>query len=210
MKIISTNIGEKKTVVWQGKEVTTGIYKYPVKDPLFLDFDDVANDNVIDRRYHGGKEKACYIYSSDHYKYWKNLYPEIDFSWGMFGENLTVEGLDEKKINIGDVFLVGKALIQVTQPRQPCSKLNIRFQNNNTVNQFIKSGLSGFYVKIIEPGFVETDNSFVLTEKKDSVSIHQVFELLYTDKPKKSILDLAINDPNLAESCRRDLIKRWG
>jgi MOSC domain-containing protein YiiM len=80
MKIISTNIGEPRVIQWNGKEVETGIFKYPVNEPIYLETDDVVNDHVIDRKYHGGADKACYLYSADHYSYWQKLYPELDLT----------------------------------------------------------------------------------------------------------------------------------
>ena len=210
MKIISTNIGESKTIDWNGKKVKTGIFKYQVNQAIFLDIEDVKNDNVIDRRYHGGKDKACYFYSADHYKYWQNLYPGLEMPWGMFGENLTVEGLNEADINIGDIFQIGETIVQATQPRQPCFKLEFRFMNNQIVRQFVDSGFPGVYVRVLEKGKVKTGDKLIQIEKKNSLSIRKVYELLYTSEFQKEAIELAVNDPFLAESCRKDLLKRWG
>ena len=79
MKVLSVNIGEKQTVKWRGKSVETGIYKYPVVDSIRLESEDVVGDAVIDRRYHGGVDKACYLYSADHYEYWKTSFPSADY-----------------------------------------------------------------------------------------------------------------------------------
>jgi len=210
MKIISTNIGEPRIVNWNGKEVKTGIFKYPVDYPIFLGLEDVENDHVIDRRYHGGFDKACYLYSSDHYGYWQKLYPELEMPYGIFGENLTVEGLYESQINIGDIFKIGKAVVQATQPRQPCFKMEFRFNNNQIVQQFINSGFSGIYVRVLEKGNVRTGDSMELIESKDSLSIQKIYELLYTSEFQKEAVEQAVNDPFIAASCRRDLLKRWG
>jgi MOSC domain-containing protein YiiM len=210
MKIISTNIGESRIVNWKGKEVKTGIFKYPVDQSIYLGSEDVDNDNVIDRRYHGGIDKACYLYSADHYKYWQKLYPDLKLSWGIFGENLTIEGLHEAEINIGDVFKIGEALVQATQPRQPCFKLEFRFNNNQIVRQFIDSCYSGVYVRVLEKGAVKTGDFIELIERKNSLSIQKVYELLYTDKLQKEVISIAVNDPFIAASCRKDLVKRWG
>lgn len=211
MKIISTNIGKPKTIVWQGKNVQTGIYKYSVNQPIFLGNEDVKNDHVIDRRYHGGVDKACYLYSSNHYKYWRNLYPEIEMPWGMFGENLTVEGIHEAEINIGNIYKIGEVIVQATQPRQPCYKLGIRFGSQKMVKQFVDSGLPGIYIRVLQKGKVKTGDELILIEKKNSISIQKVYELLYTNKfeKEKENAQKAINDPFLAESCRNDLIKHW-
>jgi MOSC domain-containing protein YiiM len=210
MKIISTNIGEPRIVNWKGKEVKTGIFKYPVNHPIFLGSDDVEKDHVIDRRYHGGVDKACYLYSADHYEYWQKLYPELEMLFGIFGENLTVEGLHEAKVNIGDIFKIGDAIIQATQPRQPCFKLEFRFNNDKIVRQFIDSGFSGVYVRVLEKGNVKTGDSVELIEKKDSLSIQKVYELLYTSEFQKKAVGQAVNDPYIAASCKKDLLKRWG
>nr|WP_319571374.1 MOSC domain-containing protein [uncultured Draconibacterium sp.] len=209
MKIISTNIAEARIIEWKGKEVPTGLYKFGVKQRIFLGKEDVEHDNVMDRRYHGGVDKACYLYSADHYQYWQNLYPELEMPYGMFGENLTVEGLHEKEINIGDTYKIGEAVVQVTQPRQPCFKLQFRFNNNNIVRQFVDSGFSGVYVRILKNGHVNPGDSMQLIDKKQSLSIHQVYTLLYADEFDEKVKE-AVNNPLIAESCKRDLMKRWG
>lgn len=210
MRIISTNIGESRIIRWNGKDVQTGIFKFPVNEPIFLGNEDVEKDNVVDRRYHGGVDKACYLYSADHYKYWQNLYPNLEMPFGIFGENLTVEGLHEAEVNIGDIYKIGDAVVQATQPRQPCFKLEFRFNDRNIVRQFIDSGFAGVYVRVIENGNVKTGDSMELLERKNSLSIQKVYELIYTDKFQKEAVLQAVNDPFIAASCRRDLMKRWG
>ena len=208
MKIISTNIGKSRTIIWRGKEVKTGIFKYPVDKEIYLDSEDVADDHVIDRRYHGGADKACYLYSADHYRYWQNLYPRLDMSWGMFGENLTVESLHEAEVNIGDIFKIGETVVQATQPRQPCFKLEFRFQDKEIVQKFIDSGFSGIYVRVLKKGSVKTGDSMELIEKKDSLSVQRIFKFIYTNEFDPEIKK-AVNDTFLAESCKKDLLKRW-
>ncbi|HSH19842.1 MAG TPA: MOSC domain-containing protein [Draconibacterium sp.] len=210
MKVISTNIGKTRIISWNGKEVETGIFKFPVNQSIFLDLDDVENDHVMDRRYHGGKDKACYLYSADNYSYWHKLYPGLEMPWGIFGENITVEGLNEEEVNIGDIFKIGEAVVQATQPRQPCFKLGFRFNNNQIVQQFVDSGFSGVYVRILEKGNVKTGDVMKRIKRKDSLSVRKVYELLYTSEFQKEAIELAVKDSYLAESCRKDLLKRWG
>ena len=210
MKIISTNIGEPRVIYWNGREVKTGIFKYPVNQQIYLGTEDVENDHVTDRRFHGGVDKACYLYSADHYQYWQKLYPELEMTWGIFGENLTVGGLHEVQINIGDIFKIGEAVVQATQPRQPCFKLEFRFNNDKIVKQFIDSGFAGVYVRVLEKGNVKTGNTLDRIERKNSLSVQKVFELLYTSEFQKEAVEQAVNDPFIAESCRKDLLKRWG
>lgn len=211
MKVISTNIGNKKEIIWQGEKVFTGIYKYPVNEAIKLDFHDVDKDNVIDRRYHGGIDKACYLYSADHYGFWQNKYPDIEWQWGMFGENITMEGLNENNVKIGDIFRLGTALVQITQPRQPCFKLGIRLENNLAVKEFVKAELPGAYLKVLEKGIVKTgDEMKVLESKPNNFSLVEVFHLIYNAKSNIIKVKQAIKMPELAESCRNDLIKYAG
>jgi MOSC domain-containing protein YiiM len=209
MKVISTNIGEPQKIVWQGKDELTGIYKYPVNRPVYLGDEDVETDHVIDRKHHGGIDKACYLYSADHYNYWEKFYPELELPWGMFGENLTIEGLFENEIGIGDIFETGEVTVQVTQPRQPCYKLGIRFGNPIAVKQFVNSGFPGVYVRVLNNGFVKPGDDLIPVKKTGSVSVQKVFELLYTDYYQEEEIKEAIGNLYLAESCRKDLLKRW-
>lgn len=209
MKIISTNIGKPKTIKWKGKEVKTGIFKYSVNEPIYLDTDDVVNDHVTDRRYHGGVDKACYLYAANHYSYWQKFYPDLEMPWGMFGENLTVKGLNEAEVNIGDIFKIGDTVVQATQPRQPCFKLEFRFNDQEIVRKFVDSGFSGVYVRVLENGFVKSGDSIELLERKNAVSIKKVYDFIYANEFDPEIKS-AVNDPFIAKSCRKDLLKRWG
>ena len=209
MKIISTNIGDARTIEWHGKDVTTGIFKFSVEQPIYLGTEDVDNDHVIDRHYHGGADKACYLYSADHYKYWQKLYPGLEMPWGMFGENLTVEGLHEAEINIGDIFKIGETVVQATQPRQPCFKLEFRFGKKEIMKQFIDSGFAGVYVRVIKKGNIKAGDKMELIERKDSLSIQKVYELIYAHELEKEAVTKAVNDKFIAESCRKTLLKKW-
>lgn len=209
MKIISTNTGEARVLQHRGKDVKTGIFKFPLEEGIELGKEDVKGDHVIDRRYHGGTDKACYLYSADHYKYWQKLYPKLDMPWGMFGENLTVEGLHEAEINIGDIFQIGEAVVQATQPRQPCFKLEFRFNDKMIVKKFVDSGFSGVYMRVLGNGKVKPGDTMQLIEKKDTVSIQQVYRWIYAGAFDPDV-KRAINDPFIAAACKKDLLKRWG
>ena len=210
MNIISTNIGEPGTITWQGREVITGIYKQPVDQPIYLGGDDVTGDRVIDRKHHGGKDKACYLYSADHYPYWLERYPVPGWEWGLFGENLTVEGLDEGSVLIGNIYEAGEALIQVTQPRQPCYKLDVRFGHPEMTRDFISSGFPGVYVRVIREGFVrKTDALTLIDSPAQGPDLRTIFNMLYSNSFDRNVVMNALENPYLAESCRRDLMKRW-
>jgi MOSC domain-containing protein YiiM len=206
MKIISTNIGRLREVEWNGRKITTGIFKEPVDEPLFLSHGGVNKDHVADLKVHGGSDKACYLYSADHYGYWKEIYPELNWHWGMFGENLTVEGLDEGKTMIGDIFKIGEAIVQVSQPRIPCYKLGIRLQSMRVVKQFLESPYPGVYVRVVEEGKVKTGDLMELSKPAEKqLSVREVFSLFTTNKANIELKELAIGNEFLAQRMRKDL-----
>lgn len=206
MNIISTNIAKPKTITWNGRQVTTGIYKTPVNEPLYLGKEYVKDDEVSDRKHHGGEYKACYLFSADHYPYWKNLYPNLDWSYGMLGENLTVSGLDETRIHIGDIYKIGTALVQITQPREPCFKFGIKFGTQDVLKQFIEHGKPGTYVRVLEEGYTSINDSVTLVESAQySLTIAQFFNLLFAKQKDQKLLELAINNDALPMSKREKL-----
>jgi MOSC domain-containing protein YiiM len=210
MKVVSVNIGERKKVSWRGKTVETGIFKYPVNNPIILDSNDVEGDQVVDRKYHGGIDKACYIYSADHYDYWKELYPSLDWEFGMFGENITIKGLDESKMHLGDIYQIGAAKVEVAQPREPCFKLGIRFGSQKVLKQFFNAPYPGAYLRVIEKGAVKTNDEMLLIQKGHTCAIlEDVYRLSYhsqlTDNPK---IKLILEIENIASVVRSNLEKR--
>ncbi|PKQ61255.1 sulfurase [Labilibaculum filiforme] len=208
MKVVSTNIGESVTINYHGKIEKTGMYKYAVDQAIFLGKNDVVNDSVMDRKYHGGADKACYWYSEAQYDFWKEKFPDLDWDYGMFGENLSISDLDEGNIKIGDVFRIGNAKVQVTQPRQPCYKLNYRFNCDSMVRQFIDAGFPGVYIRVLEEGEVNKGDELILLERREeSLSIREVYYLLYEASKDQLKLEKALADPALAASCKRDLKK---
>jgi len=208
MIVTSVNIGQPKHVNWNGKTVSTGIFKSPVPS-IELEMTDVKLDHVIDRRYHGGIDKACYLYSEDHYAYWKGLYPSLEFNHGMFGENITIKDLDESKIMIGDIYRIGGATVQVTQPRQPCFKLGIVFNTQKILKEFINSNYPGIYLKVLEGNTVSAGDSMDLIERQhNSMSVSEIYRLLYDKNPNQDDLHYALSINTLANDCKMALRKR--
>ena len=209
MKIISTNIGKATTFLWNGREEQTGIFKYPTDEPLFLSKMDVLKDTVIDREHHAGINKACYLFPSDHYPYWKGMYPELNWDWGMFGENLTVDGLDESIMRIGDIYKIGNAVVQVSQPREPCYKLGVRFGNAKILKEFIDYGYSGTYVRILKEGEVKNGDELILQKKSENtLTVKECFQIILAKQKDPVLLQKAINNPSLPEY-KRDRLKKY-
>lgn len=208
MKVTAVNIGVPKIVSWRGKEIKTGIYKYPVENAIYLEEKDVAGDAVIDRKYHGGIEKACYVYSADHYAFWKELYPDLTWNYGMFGENITVEGLKEANLCIGDQYQLGTSKVQITQPREPCYKLGIRFETQKILKQFLAKTYCGSYVKIIEKGSVTKGDTMTLIKKGSSLSIEKLYQLFFNPKTSSEEIESALDNKFLTNNNREFLEKR--
>jgi len=183
MKIVSVNIGKKRTVTWKNKTYETGIYKKPVDTSIFLGKEDVVKDDVIDRKHHGGVDQAVYAYGENHFAYWKNLYPNLAFNYGMFGENLTISNLNEEKLFIGDIYQLGECKLEVSKPRQPCVKLGIRFQDAKVIKQFWNTTKSGVYFKVLETGKVTKNDALILLKKANNTpSIAEVYKRKRVEK----------------------------
>src|SRR5215472_10477504 len=133
MRLVSVNAGLPRLVLWRGEPIATGIYKSPVAGRVILRRLNLEGDRQADLTVHGGKDKAVYVYPSEHYAYWQSELPDMQLPYGMFGENFTTEGLDESSVNIGDRFRIGSALVVVTQPRMPCYKLGIKFGRSDII-----------------------------------------------------------------------------
>jgi MOSC domain-containing protein YiiM len=197
MKIVSLNVGKPRTVFHGDREVRTSIFKSPVPGPLLLRRLNLDGDAQSDLEVHGGRNKALYAYASEHYEFWRKEFPEQELPWGMFGENLTTEGLTEEGACIGDQFRIGEAIVKVTQPRMPCFKLGIRFGRPDMVKRFLASRRSGIYFSVIEEGVVGVGDSIEkIHEDKNRLSIADI-NRAYVDARNnepllRRIVDLAI------------------
>src|SRR5215470_15831683 len=177
MKIVSLNVGIPREVTWHGRVVTTGIFKEPVAGRVALRKLNLDGDEQADLTVHGGEYKAVYCYPVEHYAYWKKELGR-ELSMGMFGENLTTEGLLEGEVNLGDRFRVGSAEVVVTQPRLPCYKLGIRFGADDMVKRFLASGRTGFYLAVTREGDVAAwDEIEVIVRDPNAVAVPAIVRL---------------------------------
>lgn len=200
MRIISTNISQPTTIFWNGQEEKTGIFKNPVDTPLFLEKTKVTHDTIIDRVHHGGEHKACYIFSEEEYGFWKKQYPDLSWNWGMFGENLTVTGLKESQIRVGNIYRIGTALVQVSQPREPCYKLGIRFNDQGILKKFIDRSRPGTYLRILKEGEVSKNDELILIEESENdLTIGQFYNLLYQRPRPKELLQKFMDNKSVPQ-----------
>ena len=183
MRVISVNVGLPRTVQWKGKAVSTGIFKAPVSGRIHLRTLNFNGDRQADLSVHGGPDKAVYVYPVEHYAYWHRELPDMTLPWGMFGENLTIEGLQEDTLQIGDRFRIGSTEVVVTQPRLPCFKLGLRFGRDDIVKRFLASGRMGFYFKVVAEGEMTAGDPVLLVERASgSVAVSEITRLYARDK----------------------------
>jgi len=144
---------------------STGIFKRPVRGPVRLHQQNLEGDGQADLIHHGGLDKAICVYPSEHWFHWSSILPQQQPIGGEFGENFTLEGLTEADVCIGDVFSVGSAIVQISQPRQPCWKLARRWQIKDLAVQVQQTGFTGWYFRVLQEGVVESNRPLRLLER---------------------------------------------
>lgn len=183
MKLLSVNVSLPREVEHGSETVSTGIFKEPVVDRVMLRTTNLDGDEQADLENHGGIYRAAYAYSIENYGYWRRELGRADFTFGQFGENLTVEGMREDDVHIGDVFRVGQALVEVSQPRPPCFKLGIKLGMARFPKMFLASGRVGFYLRVLEEGEVGAGEAFELVKSDpERVSVREMSHLLFFDR----------------------------
>ncbi|MCI0370875.1 MAG: MOSC domain-containing protein [candidate division NC10 bacterium] len=203
MRVVSVNVGLPREVHWKGKRATTAIFKEPVAGRVVVRTLNLDGDRQADLSVHGGPSKALYLYPVEHYAYWRRELPEMTLPWGMFGENLTTEGLLEDAANIGDRFRVGSAEVLVTEPRLPCFKLGIRFGRNDIIKRFLASGRTGFYAAVLKEGDVAAGDAIErLGRDPNNVAVPDITRLYVSEKGNRELLRRALRVEALPEGWR--------
>jgi MOSC domain-containing protein YiiM len=173
IRLVSVNVGQPREIgLHRGHPVISAIFKDPVEaESLYLDWLNLEGDRQGDLRNHGGRDKAVYAYSADHFSAWSaELGDDPPFVPSAFGENLTVAGWNEDSVQIGDVWSWGDALLQVAQPRIPCYRLGIRSRRPHILKRFVETGRTGWYLRVIQPGDVPVAGPIHLVER-DAASV---------------------------------------
>jgi MOSC domain-containing protein YiiM len=192
MKLISVNVGLPREVTWNGRTVTTGIFKEPVSARVMVRSLNLDGDGQADLTVHGGLEKAVYVYPFEHYDYWRSELPDTELTLGNFGENFTTTGLREAELNIGDRFRVGDVHLMVTQPRLPCYKLGIRFGRSDMVKRFLDSRRTGFYFSVLQAGEVGTGDTLeLLSRDENNITVADITQLFTREQNDPELLHRA-------------------
>lgn len=209
MRLVSINLSMPKTIRHEDKEVSTGIFKTPAEGRAMLRRLNIDGDGQADLWGHGGAFRTVYVYSLENYEYWRRELGRDDFGYGQFGENFTVEGMLDDGILIGDVFRIGEALVEVSQPRIPCYKLAIKMGIENFQNRFLKSGRIGFYFRVLEEGEVGAGDSFELVGRDpNAMSVRQVSDLLFFDTDDLEATRRALAMPALSHGWKGSFEER--
>ncbi|AGH80892.1 MOSC domain-containing protein [Psychromonas sp. CNPT3] len=211
MKIISTNISKVKTIIHNGKEIRTGIFKEPTSEEVVIGQLNIKGDEQADLIHHGGEHKAVYAFCSSHYAYWQKVLGIDNLSSGIFGENFTISNLSEAHLNIGDQLRIGTALLEVSQPRVPCFKLAIALDNKNILKLFTQNYCTGVYFRVLEAGVAKTGDSVVIEKKSThGISIKTLFQAYFDSKfvDSKHIFTKALALKELAPEWKEKLKKR--
>jgi MOSC domain-containing protein YiiM len=205
VQVVSVNVGLPREVIWKGMRIQTGIFKDRVDRPVTISKLNLAGDRQVDLTVHGGAEKAVYAYPAEHYEYWRNR-PDVPFSWGKFGENLTTEGLMEDALCVGDRLRVGSAVLMVTQPRMPCYKLALRFDRDDMIKRFLTSQRSGFYFSVIEEGEVCAGSDVeILSRDPRRVTVVDIARLYLGQAHDPELIHRAMNVSALPQNWKAEL-----
>lgn len=206
--IVSMNVGKPKTITSGGKDVVTGIYKEPVDRPLFLSKTNLDGDGQADLVHHGGEDKAVCVYPYDHYSYWvKELNRPL--TYGAFGENLTVDGLVEEVVCIGDIYQIGEAVVQVSQPRQPCFKLAKRYNVVDLPVKFQNTGYTGYYFRVLREGLVTPESKLELVERNaKGITVSFANRVMHHDKDDVAGIRRMLEVEELSANWKKTFHKR--
>src|SRR5271167_5084936 len=179
--IVSVNVGLPQDVTWQGRTVRTAIWKKPVTGRVFAGRLNLDGDGQGDLAGHGGEQRAMLVYQLDSYRYWANYLGRSDLVPGIFGENLTVEGLADTEICIGDRFRIGGVVVEVSQPRVTCYRLGIRLQRPEMPALLVAHHRPGFYLRVIQEGELGAgDRIEKLSDGPERMTIAEIDALLYS------------------------------
>ncbi|MGV9234744.1 MOSC domain-containing protein [Streptomyces nigra] len=208
--LLSVNVGMPQDVPWQGRTVRTGVWKHSVPGPVMARRLNLDGDGQGDLQGHGGEQRAVLVYQIDSYRYWQRHLGRDDFTYGQFGENLTVEGLPDDEVCIGDRYRVGEAEFEVTQPRVTCYRVGLRLGLPEMPALLVAHHRPGFYMRVIREGLIQAGDPIVRTRTgPGALSVADVDALLYLPGRDPALLRRALAVPALSPGWQgsfRDLL----
>lgn len=210
MIIRALNLGRPVVREHEGKPVETGFFKYPAEGSRFLSKLGFEGDGQADLVHHGGPDKAALVYASDHYAYWES---ELGHPPGpaVLGENLTVDGMTETTVCIGDTYRVGEAVVQVSQTRVPCFKTNVRHGIPDMLDRVVATGYTGFYLRVLTEGRVAAGDRFELISRPEGApTVAYLHHIMHVDRENRPAIEALLKTEGLAEVWQKWLRNRLG
>ncbi|MCM3236682.1 MOSC domain-containing protein [Heyndrickxia oleronia] len=206
MKIIRLNIGKPKISSYKSKEFLTGIGKESISEALLLK-DQFVGDGVANPAFHGGPDRAVCFYPYEHYKQWEEEFNKT-LSIPAFGENLTVSGMLEKDICIGDIFQIGDTIVQITQGRVPCSTISKYNSLDSLLKRTVDTCYTGYFARVLKEGMIREDSSIKLIKRHPmQVSVYDTMNALFFGDHVQS-MEKIIEVPELADAMRNSFLKK--
>jgi ferredoxin-NADP reductase/MOSC domain-containing protein YiiM len=208
--LVSVNVGLPKNVDWQGKTVYTGVWKHPVRGPVMVRWLNIDGDGQGDLAGHGGEQRAVLVYQIESYQYWQRYFGRNDLEYGQFGENLTVNGLPDDQVCVGDRYRIGQAEFEVTQPRVTCYRVGLRLGEPELPALLVGHHRPGFYMRVITEGHIQPGDPIVKTRTgPHALSVADTDALLYLPGHDQDKLRVAVQIPALSPGWQgsfRDLL----
>ena len=203
MRVVSLNIGRPSLLVRNERRYSTAINRRPVAGPVLLELTGFEGDRVADAESHGGPDKAVCCYPHEHYAHW-NRELGLDLAVPSFGENLTTEGLLESEMCIGDVFRIGDAVVQISQPRQPCWKLANHRENPELPKLINEMGYTGFYLRVLKPGQLTGGDTITISERPHpGLTVLLTTRTFLAHRPDRGLLKCMVRVPELSASWQK-------
>lgn len=205
--VVTVRVGRVQRQSWAGRELSTAAAKDVVDEPVSVSTTGLAGDEQGDRKHHGGAEKAILAYAQENYAAWRA--EGIDIPEGGFFENLTVTGWPESAVHAGDVFRIGEVLVQVSQPRRPCTTLSARWAMRELPMLVQRTGRSGYYLRVLEPGRLRTGDPMTLIRRLEgSVPVAEINRVMNVDRDDRAGIERLLASPELPEKWRIGLQRR--
>lgn len=197
--LLAVNVGMPREVPWRGRTVFTGVFKHPVTGPRRVRRLNVDGDGQGDLAGHGGEQRAVFVYQIDAYRHWERELGRDDFSYGQFGENFTVAGLNDDEVCVGDRYRIGAAVFEVSQPRVTCYRVGIRMDDPRIPALLVAHRRVGFYLRVLEEGDVQAEDEIVkVASGPEQMTVAEVSALLYLPGHPRQQLLRALRIPALS------------
>lgn len=207
-KLLSLNVGRPETYETNKGLLKSAYRKVPVNTSTRLSYLNFQGDEQADKKNHGGEDKAVCLYPAQHYRHWEEHY-KTTFSIPAFGENLTVEGIDEREVRIGDIFQLGEAILQVSEPRKPCYIIARTHGIDDFPARVMELGYTGFYLRVVHEGAVTPGDYMTLIEPHmDGVTVDEVNQVRYHDRNNRKRINRVTDLEPLAEGLKQTLLSR--